>query len=80
MRVGIEVTCAVCGRMKQPIGRDAPLAAHYCDRDCVGHRQPPYPGSLWPGETEAEFGYPVGTDGTTEIEAPLATAEGRPRT
>jgi hypothetical protein len=36
----------------------------YCTDECPGYRQPPYAGSLWPGETEAEFGYPVGDDGT----------------
>lgn len=63
-KVGVIVRCAVCGHMKKPIGRDVALSAHYCDDDCTGYRQPPYPGSLWPGESESDFGYPVGDDGT----------------
>lgn len=68
MRIGVIVTCLTCKRMKKPIGRDAPPAAAnaYCDRECLGYRQAPYPGSLWPGETEADFGYPIGADGTRE--------------
>lgn len=66
MKVGIIVRCAVCGQMKKPIGRSAPLCGGYCDDDCKGYRQEPHPGSLWPSETEAEFGYPVGPDGTEE--------------
>jgi hypothetical protein len=64
MRVGIAVVCALCGRMKQPIGRSAPMGAHYCTDTCQGYRQPPLPGSLWPRESEKDFGYPVGDDGT----------------
>ena len=66
MRVGVVVHCAECGRMKKPIGRSAPLGASQCDDDCSGYGQRPYPGSLWPGESEADFGYPVGNNGTTE--------------
>lgn len=68
MREGVLVTCAVCGDMKKPIGRSGPLGASYCNDDCAGYRQPPYPGSLWPGETEEQFGYPVGPDGTKEVQ------------
>jgi len=64
VRVGIIVTCAVCGFQKKPIGRDAPFNAYYCEDGCPGYRAEPYPGSLWPGETEAQFGYPIGNDGT----------------
>ena len=66
VRVGIVVECAGCGQRKAPIGRSVPLAMYLCDCDCPGYRQDPYPGSLWPGETSDEFGYPVGTDGTVE--------------
>ena len=66
LRVGIAVECTVCGQRKAPIGRSVPLAMYLCDRDCPGYRQEPYPGSLWPGETSDEFGYPVGPDGTVE--------------
>jgi len=68
-RVGVRVTCAVCGNTKQPIGRSAPPEMFYCDVDrCRGYRERPYPGSLWPGESERDFGYPVGPEGTTDIE------------
>lgn len=67
MKVGIVVKCAVCGYTKQPWGRDAPIGSHYCTRDeCEGYMQDPQAGSLWPGETEAEFGYPVGPYGWRE--------------
>lgn len=66
MKVGVQVTCLVCLQMKQPIGRSAPMAGHYCDWECSGYRLPPFVGSLWPGETEAEFGYLVGSNGTQE--------------
>ena len=74
MKVGIVVTCAACGQMKKPIGRSAGLGASYCDDDCAGYRQPPYVGSLWPGEREADFGYPVGTDGTVDAVDPHVEA------
>lgn len=62
---GITVYCATCGQRKKPIGRSAALAIanSLCDSDCAGYYDAPKPGSLWPGETEAEFGYPVGNDG-----------------
>ena len=66
LRVGIVVRCRVCGERKAPIGRSVPLAMSLCESDCPGYRQEPYPGSLWPGETSDEFGYPVGADGTVE--------------
>lgn len=65
-RVGVIVRCTVCGQNKKPIGRSGPLMASYCDDDCRGYHQNPKPGSLWPGESEADFGYPVGSDGTTD--------------
>ena len=65
--IGIRVECAVCGYMKKPIGRSGPLGAMYCDEDCQGYRQAPFVGSLWPGETSEQFGYPVSTDGTREV-------------
>ena len=68
-RVGVRVRCAVCGDVKKPIGRYGPLGASYCDEDCAGYRQQPWPGSLWPGESEAEFGYPTSADGTTDAPA-----------
>lgn len=56
--VGIAVTCRVCGRTKQPIGRDASGAMDLCNFECEGYYQEPLPSDLWPGETRAEFGYP----------------------
>ena len=66
MKVGIFVRCSVCGSMKKPVGRSGPLGASYCDYDCAGYEQEPLPGSLWPDETEEEFGYPVSSNGTQE--------------
>lgn len=66
-RVGVLVICCTCGNMKQPIGRSGPLGAMYCDNECSGYREQPYPGSLWPGELASDFGYPVGRDGTREV-------------
>jgi hypothetical protein len=68
MLIGIRVTCAVCGLTKKPIGRSAPLACAggLCDYECPGYRAEPYVGSLWPGESAEDFGYPIGTDGTVD--------------
>lgn len=71
VRVGVEVRCATCGQVKQPVGRSAALADYGCNDDCPGYREEPRPGSLWPGERSDEFGYPVGEDGS----APLASQE-----
>lgn len=69
MRVGIRVTCATCGYVKLPIGRSAPLDYYGCNgHDCPGYFDEPHPGSLWPGETAADFGYPIGVHGTEEVE------------
>lgn len=69
-RIGIRVVCARCGYTKKPIGRDAsPLGGTLCDDDCEGYRLKPFPGSLWPGETSDQFGYPVGDHGTKPIES-----------
>ncbi len=64
LKVGIAVQCAVCHYTKQPTGRSASPHAFYCNDDCRGYRQEPYVGSLWPGESEADFGYPVQNAGT----------------
>lgn len=66
-RMGIPVKCAVCGQTKKPVGRSAPMGWSSCDDECKGYRQPPYPGSLWPGETEDDFGYPIGDAGTKRV-------------
>lgn len=67
-RVGIAVDCTTCGQRKKPRGRSAPLGAYLCDMDCQGYFEEPQSGSLWPGETSEEFGYPVGQIGTAETE------------
>lgn len=63
-KIGIPVTCTVCGQRKQPVGRSAPLGAYLCDHECEGFDKEPLSGSLWPGESEADFGYSVGSVGT----------------
>ena len=62
--VGIYVKCMTCGRQKKAIGRYT--AAIRCDEDCQGYWEKPKPGQLWPGESETQFGHPVGNDGITE--------------
>lgn len=58
-RMGVSVDCNVCGRRKAPHGRSVAdaMANSLCDRDCAGYLQEPMPGCLWPGETDAEFGF-----------------------
>jgi hypothetical protein len=58
-RVGVAVTCTVCGLRKKPIGRSAPLemANSLCNDDCPGYRLEPHPGQLWPGERQEDYGY-----------------------
>ena len=69
MKLGIAVTCAVCGLRKKPHGRSAPIDSHYCDTNCPGYYDEPEPGCLWPGETQQEFGYPICDHATEEISA-----------
>jgi len=71
VKVGVVVYCLECHRMKQPRGRSAPMGPIYCDSDCDGYEQDPQVGSLWPNETEEDFGYPVGDIGTEKINDPL---------
>jgi hypothetical protein len=56
---GKSVTCVVCGKVKRPIGRSAPMEMEtgLCRDDCPGYRREPFVGDLWPGETRKEFGY-----------------------
>lgn len=44
--------CKVCGLTKKPIGRDPGIyrASNFCDEECVGYRQLPIAGHLWPEE------------------------------
>ena len=67
VKTGITVYCTYCDLRKTPIGRSGPLGMALCDFECPGYRVHPYPGSLWPGETEGEFSYPVGDDGVEDI-------------
>lgn len=63
-KVGIAVRCAECGRQKKPRGRSAPMRAAYCDSECPGYYLEPHVGDLWPGESEADFGYYASNHGT----------------
>lgn len=63
LKFGVMVDCVVCGRTKKPRGRSAPLEMYCCDHDCPGYLQDPQVGSLWPNESEADFGHQVGTVG-----------------
>jgi hypothetical protein len=65
---GKRIICTACEQMKQPIGRDASMFASYCNRDCPGYEQEPHVGSLWPGETDEDFGYPCDDRGTERVE------------
>ena len=50
--------CVVCGLMKKPIGRSAPMyGRRFCDHECEGYYKEPLAGSLWHGESEAESGF-----------------------
>ena len=67
-KVGLAVECRICGMRKAPVGRSVAdaMANSLCNYECPGNNQEPRSGSLWPGESEADFGYPVGTVGTEE--------------
>ncbi len=58
-QIGRSVECTVCGLRKKPRGRDAPAAMgnSLCDWECEGYNKEPYPGHLWPGEKQSDFGY-----------------------
>lgn len=58
-RIGVTVRCLECGRTKKPLGRDSQDNG-LCDHGCSRYYDYPRPDSLWPGETETQFGYPVG--------------------
>ena len=66
LKIGVRCRCSVCGNTKKPVGRSAPMDSYYCDNDCEGYLGLPYPGSLWPGESEADFGYHVSTTSTNQ--------------
>lgn len=59
-RVGVRVRCSCCYQTKAPRGRSAPFGC-YCNEECPGYNEEPYPDpSLWPNESEVDFGYPAG--------------------
>lgn len=66
-KVGIGVTCTVCGGVKDPVGRSLMFSG--CNRDCKGYRYDPKPGDLFPGETDADFGYPSCSHATRPMTA-----------
>jgi hypothetical protein len=43
------------------------MDSYLCDNDCAGYEHDPKPGCLWPGETEADFGYQCCSHATKEI-------------
>ena len=66
-RIGVDVKCFVCGHSKAPVGRSVPPQDYLCNAlSCDGYYYIPVPGSLFPGESEEDFGYPVGKAGTTD--------------
>lgn len=71
---GHNVICVACGRQKIPRGRSAPLemANGLCDYECPWYDDEPYVGSLWPGETREQFGFPK-----PECQRPLCRAHAR---
>ncbi len=76
-KYGKYIRCTICHKRKQPIGRSAPALTDgtLCGPDCGGFNQEPLSGSLWPEESEADFGYLVGDQGT-EIRSPEGTYGG----
>ena len=58
---GYYVKCVTCGNTKPPIGRSvSPMERSWCDSSsCKGYYEDPLPSSLFPGESESEFGYKV---------------------
>lgn len=66
-KVGVAITCRICGNYKAPRGRSAPMESSYCDFECEGYYAKPQVGSLWWGETDADFGYPCSDTGTRKM-------------
>ena len=64
---GYRAICGTCGRTKQPAGRSAPMDMVMCTpyhaiidpHGCPGYNTDPLPSNLWPGESEADFGFRV---------------------
>lgn len=69
-KVGISVECVVCHKIKAPRGRSVGAMAHssYCQDDlCSGYWAHPCPGDLFPGETDAEFGFKCSDNATRKL-------------
>ena len=67
-KVGISVECVVCLRKKAPRGRSVPIGAYLCEaNNCSGFYAHPYPGDLWPGETDEDFGYVCSDNATRKL-------------
>lgn len=67
-KVGIIAECVVCYRPKAPRGRSSPIGSYYCESQiCSGWAAHPFPGDLWPGETDADFGYPCSDNATRKL-------------
>ncbi len=75
IRVGISVICSACGLRKCPRGRSQPPMIIMCNFECLGYRVEPLVGDLWPGETEDDFGYACGSEGTKLIARDEASDE-----
>lgn len=75
MKVGIRITCLICGRQKRPRGRSVPTGMIMCEpawilgeiHGCVGYFDQPLVGDLWPGETDEQFDYPCSDNGTETV-------------
>ena len=68
-KVGIAVRCVTCGMTKAPRRRSVPFGSFLCESACTGFNEDPQPGDLWPGETDADFGYPCSDNATRPTEA-----------
>ncbi len=43
------------------------MANSLCDHECPGYLEDPLPGTLWPGESEEDFGYAINGNATIEV-------------
>ncbi len=70
-KVGVRVMCTMCGKVKKPHGRSAPVDSWMCvsgfEDECKGYQEAPRVGCLWPGETDADFGYACCDYGTEPV-------------
>ena len=66
-KVGIAIRCTTCGMTKAPRGRSVPFGSFLCESDCKGFREEPFPGDLWPGETDMDFGFACSDNATRPV-------------